>query len=323
MPDIRDTHVDQLPTQLSIGFYNDPKEYIIQKIAPEVNVTNRSDIVPKYIMDEIMRDSAKERAPATESSGSDWDIDLSQHYFCRNFAHHKDVPWEAYGNTDEPFNVDRSTTRFVTDKILMKRESYSIGKLLGPGKWGKDVDMGVVAGGAAVPGISGIKWSDATSKPAKDVEAMRLYISGQVARSPGTLALGEIVYSTLKQHPDFIDRVKYTQTGIVTAQLMAAIFEVDRVLHSNSLVNVSKQGKVLQRMVGNELLFVYVTDAPALEEPSGAYMFNWKIPGISTPMYIRRFSMVPRMADRFEAMTYVDVAITMPEAGIYGFNVIV
>lgn len=306
--DIRDTHVDTLLSGLSVGFYNDPAEYIVQEIAPELAVNFRSDIVPKYKMDEIFRDSAEERGPATESSGSDFDVDTTQHYFARNFAHHTDVAWEAYANVQAPFEIDQSKTRFVTDKVKMKRETFCTTRLVGTGIWTgyKDLTAG-----------ANKQWTDATSKPALDVENARMAVSGLIARNPNKLLLGEEVYSALSQHPDFIDRVKYTQTGVVTDGLMAALFKIDKVLHSNALINTNKQGMTLSRIVGKVGLFVYVTPAPAMWEPSAAYMFNWSVPGIGGPVYMRRIPMPLKKADRFEADTYIDVAVTMPDAGYF------
>ena len=51
-----------------------------------------------------------------------------------------------------------------------------------------------------------------------------------------TLVLGARTITQLKNHPDIIDRIKYTQKGIVTTDLIASLFDVEKILVSYATV---------------------------------------------------------------------------------------
>ena len=65
--------------------------YAAAEIFPIVPVDKQSDNYVVYDKGDFLRDEAAERAPATESEGGNYDIDLTPYYLCRNYAFHKDV----------------------------------------------------------------------------------------------------------------------------------------------------------------------------------------------------------------------------------------
>lgn len=313
MPRSRDLHIDKLLTQLSIGFYNDPEEYFADKFFPSLpGVTKRSDIIPRYEEDAWLRDEAQIRAKGDESFGSNYDVNNDLKYYCENYAFHHDIPWEDDANTDPPYDLQRDGTEFVTDKILMKRDTIFIARYLATGVWTGETDL------VAAP------WSNPSSNPIEDVEAARLAMSGRIGREGKRMLMGRTVFSALKQHPDILARIVYTQRGVITKDIIAAMFEVERIEVPNAIKNTAKEGqtKVKARMVGNVALLVYVTPKPALIKPTAGYIINWKMPPINTPIYIRRFSLTSRMIDRIEGHTFLDMVKTSADAGHYFYNVI-
>ena len=72
-------------------------------------------------------------------------------------------------------------------------------------------------------------WSADTSTPVQDVETGKEIVRGLIGRRPNTIVMGAQVFAQLKQHPEIIDRIKYTGRDIPTPQLIASLFDVANV----------------------------------------------------------------------------------------------
>jgi hypothetical protein len=82
----------------------------------------------------------------------------------------------------------------------------------------------------------------------------------------------------LQDHEDLLDRIKYTQKGVVTTDLLAQALELDRVLVCNAVQNTAKEGAAFagSMIAGtNDALIAYVAPNPSIMEPSAAYTFAW------------------------------------------------
>lgn len=77
------------------------------------------------------------------------------------------------------------------------------------------------------------QWSDFTSgisDPIKDIETAKEAIRKQVGKRPDTVVLGAAVMAMLKMHPKIVDRIKYTGRDVATADLLASLFGVKKVV---------------------------------------------------------------------------------------------
>lgn len=76
------------------------------------------------------------------------------------------------------------------------------------------------------------QWSDytGTSNPSKDIETAKESIRAQIGRLGNTVILSAQAFKACKQHPAIIDRIKYTGRDVVTTELLASLWDVDRVL---------------------------------------------------------------------------------------------
>lgn len=74
------------------------------------------------------------------------------------------------------------------------------------------------------------QWSDAASDPSADIEAGKEAVRAKIGKRPNTVALGPLVWSKLKYHGKLIDRIKYTSRDSLTLEMLAALWEVKRVV---------------------------------------------------------------------------------------------
>ncbi len=145
-PDLRDLHVDQLLSNLSIAYRN--PMYVADQIFPIVPVAKQSNIIPKYNQSFWFRDAATLRAPGSKSIGGGFTVDNTDTYFCPRYSFRFEIPDELRDNADEPYNLDRDGAEFVADKILMRREVNYAGAFF---TTGRDSPSGVRSVSAGCP----------------------------------------------------------------------------------------------------------------------------------------------------------------------------
>ena len=301
----RDVHVDQLLTNMSIGYKNDL--YIADSIAPIVQVRRQSDIIPKYDQSHWFRNQAALRAPGTMSQRGGFTVDTSATYYCPRYSFGFEIPDETRDNTDMPYDLDRDGTAFVTDRLMMMREVTAASRFFTTSIWGADVTPAVL-------------WSTyGTSTPLVDITTYQDAVEGRIARMPNRFVMGKQVFSVLKWHPDIADRIKYVQRAVVTTELFGSLLDIESVLvgraiYTATLEGVAEASVVYQRIWGKNCLLLHVPSAPSLMTPAAAYTFTWnRVP--NSIQYFTRKRNDEREVDILEGNTYFDQRVTSSRAG--------
>ena len=279
MPTMQNAHIDRAMTNISVAYMQDASAFIADKVFPIVPVKRQSDVYYIYSRADFLRDEAQVRGAATEAAGGDYGVEASDPYYCRKHAFHKDVTPEERENYDEPLNADTDATEFVSQKMLIRREMEWASKFFKSGIWGREIE-GATAAAAANPGVSNEKviyFDDPTSDPIGVFTKASVQMASETGYRPNTLVLSPFVFNALKNHEDILDRIKYTQKGIVTTDLLATLFEVDHVYVAWAVVNTAEKGGKENTgfIMGKHALLCYSNPRAALKKPSAGYIFAW------------------------------------------------
>jgi hypothetical protein len=313
-------HANVPLTNISIAYIQSAADFVADKVFPVVPVDKQADSYYRYKKNDWFRDEAQERAPGTESAGGGYNIDHDAVYNCRTWGYHKDVPWDVRNNQDPAINMDNDATLFVTQRLLVRRERLFADSYFKASVWGKDY-----TGVASSPGANQfIQWSDyANSNPIDDVKNGRMSIKGITGFKPNTLLLGEEVFEILKQHPDILDRYKYTQAGVITADLIARVFEVDRLIVAGAVYATNAEGgtEAYSFIHGKGALLCYSAPNPGLLVPSAGYTFAWRnlANNVQSGMgvAISKFEMRHLKADRVEGEIAIDPKLVAADMGAF------
>lgn len=273
MPTRQQIHIDRALTNISVAYMQDSSNFIADKVFPIIPVQKQSDTYFIYDRDDFFRDEARERAKGTESAGGDYNIEQAPPYFCRKYAYHVDVVEEDRVNADDPLQPNRDAAEFVSHKLLLKREILWAQKFFRPGVWGTEYQ-----GVDEAPGDNEIlRFDKETADPVAVIDRIRTEMQENTGYKPNTLVISPYVFSALKNHPDIIDLIKYTQRGVVTLDLLASLFEVDNVYVPSAIVNSSPKGKEgdYSFIMGKHALLLYVEKNPGIKKPSAGYTFAW------------------------------------------------
>ena len=304
-------HVDVPLTNLSTAYLQSQDAFIASKVFPIVPVQKQTDKFYTYTKNDWFRDEAQLRADATESAGSGYGVSTST-YSCDVYAMHKDIGYQTRANADSQINLDRDATEFVTQRLLLKQEIQFVTDFFTTSVWGTDSTPANL-------------WSDFTnSDPIEDIETGKEAILSVTGQMPNTLVLGYQVYRKLKNHPDIIDRIKYTSgvTGrTVTPELLAAMFDVDRVLVARAIKATNNEGETAAYSFthGKHALLAHVAPSPGLLTPSAGYTFSWQgvSDGLGANIGVRRIDMPTRRAERIEGEVAFDNKIVGADLGYF------
>ena len=322
-PTQSDLHVNVPLTNVSVAYMQSADTYIADKVFPKVPVRKQSDLYWKYSKSDWRRTDVARRAPGTESPGVGWNFDTDS-YFAHVYAVHKDIDDQLRANADSNFNMDRDATEFVTNQLLLKRDLDWNGTYFKSGVWNTDLAGGTDFG----------QWSDAGSDPIGDVAQYVVDFRRETGFAPNIMILGAEVMKALKQHPDIIDRIKYTQRGIVTEDLIATLFGVEQLYTSYATVSTGPQipdartqdAAASYDFITNakSALLLYAPSTPSLMTPSAGYTFTWSgyLGGNSQGIRVKRFRMENIASDRIEAECTYDMKVVCPDLGIYLSDVV-
>jgi hypothetical protein len=310
-----DVHVNRLLSNVSVAFLQDQSEFIADKVFPAVPVKKQSDRYVKYDKAEWFKGKAKIRAAGSESAGGGYTFDNSPNYFCDVYAFHKDVDDDTRANQDEAIDVDSEATEFVTRDLVLKREITWAAKYFITSTW-----TGSSTAGDITPGTL---WSAGGSTPIEDIRTQLRSVKKKTGFRANVVVMGDPVWDVLQDHPDFLERIKYTQVAIVSSQLLASVLGLANVYIGGAIQNTAIEGATdaLTFLFDNDLLCVYAAPKPGLMTPSGGYTFQWS-GRVGGSMRIKRFRMEPLASDRIEGEMAYDQKLVAAEMGAFFSNVI-
>lgn len=316
-PTRSDVHVNQPLTGMSVAYVQGETKFFADKVFPVVPVQKQSDRYFEYSRDDMLRIVAQERAVSAESAGGGYDIDNTPSYSARKYSVHKDVDEDIRANADAPIDMDRDATIWVTQQLLMLRDKKFAAAFMTTSVWGTD-RTGVASGPT---GTQFLQWNDALSTPIEDISADLDRIEERTGFRPNVFCCGAKVWTQLKNHPDVIDRIKHTQTGIVTEDLFASLIGVARVVVMRSIENTANKGATasFSYMVGRVALLVYAAPQPSLLQPSGGYIFSWAglLGAGAFGMRIKKMPVPLKNSDRIEGDLAFDMKLVASPCGVF------
>ena len=192
-----------------------------------------------------------------------------------------------YQRSNVPPSIDpkRAKNRFVTDQMLLHLDITFANSYFKSGVWANEF-TGIASGGAAAGGSQFIQFSDANSDPIRFFDARKRQIKLEGRRMPNKLTLGYDTFLALKEHPDLLERVKYTGSTANPAQVnervLAELFGVDEVKVLYAAYNAAEEGQEDDMQFICEpdgALLSYTTPSPRIDEPSAGYIFTWDMLG--------------------------------------------
>jgi hypothetical protein len=309
-PTSQDVHVNSILTQMSVAFMQENYAFVASKVFPQINVNKQSDSYFVYSQADFFRDQVQPRADGTESAGTGYSLSTAT-YSATNYALHKDIGHLTLANSDSPLDPLGDATRFLSQQMLIKQERDWATNCFATSIWGTDATPSTL-------------WSAASSTPIADVETAKNTVLTNTGYLPNTMVMSYKVFSALVDNDDITDRIKYTSSDSVTADLLAKLFGLDRVLIMSSTYNSAAEGaSASYAQIGDrDALVCYVAPNPGLMMPSAGYSMLWSGVGggLGTNTAISQFDLPERRATRVEIESAWDFKVVSSALGYFFSN---
>ena len=317
-------HVDEALSNISVAYSQEQTRFIADKVFPSIPSPKLTDKYFVFDKGNYLRSIANLRATGSETKGANYTLSTDT-FSCDQYGVHMDLDDYVIGNADAALNIEVSTTQYITEQLLLKREQVFAAAAFTTSVW-----TGSTTGGDVTPGSTsgmGPLWDNASATPISDIKEQIDSVESKTGRRPNVLLLGKNVYTALATSSDLIERVKYTQTGMLPPEVMAALFGVDRVHVPGAIVNTANQGASdsLSFVCGsNDAALYYVPPTAGLMTPSAGYMFNFTgvEGGNASGLRGLNYRIDHKHSQRIEALSAFDFKVVSSDLGVFFNNCI-
>ncbi len=260
---------------VSIAYRN--KIYLADRVFRILDKIDPKAKIARYLKGSWFRDEAAIRGPGGEAPRGTYKVDLLS-IATKEYAFAKEVSDEdrrfAKSQMAPPLKPDQDAIEFTADKIDLSKERR-VAALVKETSW---ID-GNGAGGEDANGL----WSPTggTNTFLPDIAKAKKAIQSKTGVTPNVLLLDYATYEALKEVEAILDKIKYTQRGVLTKDLLAAILDLEEILVGESIVNTAKETKagteftasyVWEVNSGKGMGFLYYRpSAPGLKVPAAGY----------------------------------------------------
>jgi hypothetical protein len=210
-------------------------------------------------------------------------------------------------NADAALRPDIDGTEYVADALLRYKEKLIADKTTGgSGLWVY----------SATPSVA---WTADTSDPFGDIDTAINGVVSVTGVIPNVAVMSWDVWRNLRQHPDFLDRVKYTRPGArLEPSDLGAWFGFTKVLVGSAVIDSALEGATASQSYiwGDQFWCGYVPQVPSLRTPAAGYVLQWG------NREVRRYREEQEHQDVLEAQEAYAVVITASDAGAVLYNAV-
>jgi hypothetical protein len=303
-------HVDAILTNMSVAYMNEMDSFVASRVFPTISVNKQSDKYFTYSQADFYRDQAKVRADGTESAGSGYSLSTDT-YSSSVWALHKDIGDQVRANSDTPLDPDMDATRFLTHQMMIRQERDWASNYFTTSVWGNDSTPSTL-------------WDASGSDPIGDIQTGINTILSDTGYLANTLVLSYNAYKTLRNHPDFVDRYKYTSADSITPELIGKVLDLPRVMVMKGVYNSGAEGaSASYGQIGDkDALLAYVAPSAGLMTASAGYNFVWNGVGggLGTSVAVSKYRMDWLRADRLEIESAWDFKVVSSSLGYFFSN---
>jgi len=270
----RNVHIDQVLTNISLGWPNNG--LVGEALFPSVGVRKQSDKYYVFGREAWLPETSDYRAPGSEANeipGLQVSLDT---YYAQEHALQIAVTDEERENSDSPLSPDRDGTELVTSKIMLGRELAMKNMVTTTTNYATGMST-------TLSGTS--QWSDyANSNPIGDFRTGQRAIHAKVFMEPNVAIIPYQVMSQLEDHPDIIERIKYSERAVLTPEIVAAVLGVQRVIVPGVGIGTGAPGAAGNAITagylwGKDVVMAWVPPRAGMRIPAFGYEFTWGFGG--------------------------------------------
>lgn len=311
MPLLSKQYVDVPMTNFSLAYnqYNT----IADQLFPTITVNKRTGIFFEYGKDDMDIAGNDVRAPGASAAVIDYTLKQNTYGPLVDHSLKMKIPLENQENYMDPLDPFRDASIQLTKRAKLYKEVDAFNKLS---------DTSVVTQNSS---LASSQWSDyANSSPLSDLTTAfdTLAASIMKPRNELTVVMGYPVFSQLINHPEIIERFKYSQAAVITADMLRNLFQVKEVIVGYAVKKTSVEGQTdtTDYIWGKNVWVMYIEPTPGLQTLSTGYTLN--MPNVFGPYVMKRWYDTDKESDMMRISYYYQQFIMAAKA-VYYFSSVV
>jgi hypothetical protein len=234
--------VDPVLTEIARGYEN--AEFVSELLFPVAPMSKEAGKIPQfgkeafkiYNTERALRAKSNRVSPEGRST---IDVVLEEHDL--------EYPVDYREAEEDMFNAEENATLVATGGIQLRREKMAADLARNAANYA--ASNKITLAGAS-------QFTDAASDPIGVIETGKEAVRAKIAKRPNVMIMGAASYKTLKDHGKLLERIKYSQTGVVTVDLMKAIFGIPNIAVGEAVS--SDDAGVLSDVWGDDIVLAYV-----------------------------------------------------------------
>jgi hypothetical protein len=257
-------HVDPVLTKISVAY--SPQIYLASRIMPDVTVEKKSGIYWKYNRD-MFRPSDDVRAPGAEANTVEFGLTKANYGPVVEHSLQDKVEDEIVEEYPSEFDAYQDATINIKEMLLINKER-ALAEYMS--------NTSNITQNETLSGSS--QFSDySNSNPFTKIDAAKNTIRSSIMRIPNTMIVGYAVHQALIHHPDLLERVKYSERGVLTEDLIKMLFGIQNYWVADQQYVTSDEGQTetIADIWGNHMWIGYIEPTPRRKSITFGYHFTY------------------------------------------------
>jgi len=232
---------------------------------PEVPVSTRGGQVIQFGPEAFRRYNAR-RAPGAATKRVDFGY-LGDKFALVQDALEGKVPFEVMEDAQRVphINLAQVYLRGTVNILKKSLEADQAALALDPNNY--DANHKVALAGTS-------KWSDPSSNPTQDIDDYKETVRTGIGVRPNVLVMSAQAYKAARTNPNIVDRFKYTSKESITADMLAQLWDLDKVAIGDDIYWDDSTGQMVDVWGNNAVLAYSALAASSNQEPSYGYTYR-------------------------------------------------
>ena len=268
LPTINDVQaVNPVLTNMLIGYQQADERFVAGQVFPAVPVDKDSGTYYIFSKKYWFLDGLQNRAPGGSFARTGFGVETST-YATLQWALEEPLADEIRANSQIPMDLEQAALRHIAQQSLIRKERAFGTDFMALSVWGTDDNN------------SATDWDDfSAGDPVSNILTARRTISNNTGQEANTIVLGSIVDNALVNHPDILDRMKYTQAATMqnVRAVLANVLGLDNYFVSRASYNSANSGAafVAAAIIDDDALICFVDPGAGLFNATAGKTFTW------------------------------------------------
>ena len=260
----KDVHIDRPLTEFALSYLQDATTFIADKVLPVLKVSKESD--KYFIFDRnSWRERSALRAAGAVSNRTNLPGLTTGTYSVEEYALHDMVSQREIDSADAALKPLQDATAEIAQQLMISKE-LSCAR----------VAFTTTAAASTLAVSTTAQWGYTSSTtPIDQIRTAISTVGGQIGRDANQMTIGKEPFLTLQDHAQILDRIKWTQKGIVTSDIIASVLDLEKINVGRATYVSTAEGisETTAYIWGKNALISYVNPRPAVKAVTHGYTF--------------------------------------------------